>query len=103
MTTEAPASAVSAFTQQTPEEISTVSTVLEDSGYFPAEARIAYLGLIDPPRGPGRREAQADRCFRVFVLNTTEGTSRDVVVSATQQKVLFGNGDRTPPSTASCL
>lgn len=88
MTTEAPASALSGFAQQTPEEISTVRTVLEGSGYFPAEARIAYLGLIDPPRGPGRWEARADRCFRVFVLNTTEGTSRDIVVSSTQQKVL---------------
>lgn len=82
MTTETPSAVTTAYAQQTPEEISAVRALLRDDGYFPAEARIAYLGLIDPPRGTERAEVEVDRRFRVFVLNTAEGTSRDIVVSA---------------------
>ena len=81
MTTEAPATTHWAFTQQTPEEIDAVRALLSDGGYFPAEARMAYLGLIDPPRGPRRSMHQDGRRFRALVLNTAEGTSRDIVVS----------------------
>ena len=88
MTTETPSAVTTAYTQQTPEEISAVRALLRDDGYFPAEARIAYLGLIDPPRGTERAEVEVDRRFRVFVLNTAEGTSRDIVVSATHQTVV---------------
>ena len=88
MTTEAPSTVTTAYTQQTPAEISAVRTLLKDNGYFPAEARIAYLGLIDPPRGAERTETGVDRRFRAFVLNTAEGTSRDIVVSTTHQTVV---------------
>ncbi|WBL20136.1 primary-amine oxidase [Citricoccus sp. NR2] len=76
-----------AFTLQTPEEIDRVREILRDADLFPDTARMAYLGLIDPPRGAGRDpEYQVDRRFRVSVLN--EGVSTDVVVSVTHARVL---------------
>lgn len=84
-----PTDTLSAFTLQTPEEINSVRTILEDAGYLPAEARIAYLGLIDPPRkAKASSRSTVDRRFRVFILNTSESSARDIVVSVTQRKII---------------
>ena len=71
---------------QTAEEISTVRDVLTEAGLLPETARVAYLGLVEPYRGTDPT-TPADRRFRVFLLDTTVGTSQDVVVSATHRRV----------------
>lgn len=77
----------SAFSLQSPEEISTVRTVLEREGLFPESARMAYLGLVEPARGTPA-DQPVDRRFRVFLLDVDGGPTRDVVVSATDQRVV---------------
>lgn len=76
------------FRQQTPEEIEAVMAVLRREGLFTDTHRIAYLGLLDPPRGAQRAEVSHDRRFRVFILDSTGGTPRDAVVSAARGEVL---------------
>lgn len=76
------------FRQQTPEEIEAVMAVLRREGLFTDTHRIAYLGLLDPPRGAQRAEVSHDRRFRVFILDSTGGTPRDAVVSAARGELL---------------
>ncbi|MGJ5590865.1 primary-amine oxidase [Micrococcus lylae] len=76
------------FRQQTPEEIEAVMAVLRREGLFTDTHRIAYLGLLDPPRGAQRVEVSHDRRFRVFILDSTGGTPRDAVVSAARGELL---------------
>lgn len=76
------------FTQQTPEEIEAVMALLRREGLFTDTHRIAYLGLLDPPRGAERAEVSRDRRFRVFILDTEGGKPQDVVVSAARDEVL---------------
>ncbi len=75
------------FSLATEAEITTVTEVLRDAGLFPASARMAYLGLLDPVRGEPRTTTNVDRRFRTFVLDKTAGTARDIVVSATHGTV----------------
>lgn len=75
------------FSLPTEAEITTVTEVLRDAGLFPASARMAYLGLLDPVRGEPRTTTNVDRRFRTFVLDKTAGTARDIVVSATHGTV----------------
>ena len=76
------------YTQQTPEEIEQVVALLREQGLFTDTHRIAYLGLLDPPRGARRAEVSRDRRFRVFILDTAGGKPQDVVVSAARGEVL---------------
>ena len=76
------------FRLQTPEEIEAVVAVLRNAGMLGENARIAYLGLLDPPRGAERAAVSRDRRFRVFVLNVTGGLPVEAVVSATRRELL---------------
>lgn len=84
----------SAFALETSEEIAAVMDVLRSEGLFPDTCRVAYFGLLDPPRGVGRAAVGTDlpdvvdRRFRVFLLDTAGGAPGDVVVSATQRSVV---------------
>ena len=83
-----------AYALAAPGEITAVREVLEAAGLFPETARIAYLGLVDPPReteadtGAAAETGAPDRRFRVFLLDTDGGKPHDVVVSATAREVL---------------
>ena len=87
-TPSTPQSADGDFTLLTPEEITAVVDLLRAEGLFPETARLAYLGLLDPPRGAGRAEASRDRRVRVFILDVAGGAPQDVVVSAARGEVL---------------
>lgn len=76
-----------AYSLATPTEITTVVEVMQRAGYFPETGRIAYLGLVDPPRGQ-ETTVPPERIFRVFTLDTAGGAARDLSVSATSQTVL---------------
>ena len=76
------------FRLQTPEEIEAVVAVLRDAGMLGENARIAYLGLLDPPRGAERAAVSRDRRFRVFVLDVAGGLPVEAVVSATRRELL---------------
>ncbi|WP_313817526.1 primary-amine oxidase [Citricoccus sp.] len=75
-----------AFALQTPEEIITVRDILTEGGLFSAAVRMAYLGLMEPARDAAA-DAPLDRRFRVFLLDTGGGPSRDVVVSTTHRRI----------------
>ncbi|MGW9412719.1 primary-amine oxidase [Arthrobacter cupressi] len=62
-------------------EITAVRAALGDAGLFDESARVAYLGLLDPPRGAAGEAEATPRRFRVFLHNIATGTARDVVVS----------------------
>lgn len=79
--------AIDAYSLATPTEITTVVEVLRRADYFPETGRIAYLGLVDPPRGQ-EPTAPPERIFRVFTLDTAGGAARDLSVSATSKTVL---------------
>lgn len=76
------------FTLQTPEELEAVMAVLREAGLFGETSRIAYLNLLDPPRGAQRAEVSEDRRFRAFVLDVKGGRPVDAVVSATRRELL---------------
>ncbi|TFD80317.1 primary-amine oxidase [Cryobacterium sp. Sr8] len=83
--TAAPLTATAAYALATAEEISAVRGVLVGADLLGDSVRIAYLGLLDPPRGAeGERP---DRRFRIFLHDTSGAAPRDVVVSATAGKV----------------
>ncbi|MCF2570631.1 primary-amine oxidase [Brevibacterium sp. UCMA 11754] len=82
-----PPSTPTPFSLPTEDEIATVTTVLREAGHFPAEARMAYVGLLDPVRGQARTAAEVDRRFRAFIIDKTAGTARDIIVSATHARV----------------
>jgi primary-amine oxidase len=66
-------------------EITQVQTILRAAGHLEPHHRIAYLGLLEPPRGTTVDEA--NRRFRVFIHDVSGGTPHDVVVSVTNQQV----------------
>ena len=76
------------FTLQTPEELEAVMAVLREAGLFRESSRIAYLNLLDPPRGAQRAEVSEDRRFRAFVLDVDGGRPVDAVVSAARRELL---------------
>ncbi|WP_241708705.1 primary-amine oxidase [Arthrobacter bambusae] len=74
----------SPFALTSAEDITAVRGVLADAGLFDGSIRIAYLGLLEPPRN-----AEAvDRRFRAFLHNVSTGAAQDVVVSVTHQEVV---------------
>lgn len=71
------------------EDITAVRGILADAGLFDGSIRIAYLGLLDPPRDSGAGETETpDRRFRAFLHNVLSGAAKDVVVSVTHQEVV---------------
>ncbi|MGO1610932.1 primary-amine oxidase [Brevibacterium aurantiacum] len=75
------------FSLPSQDEIASVTSALREAGHFPAEARMAYVGLLDPVRGQKRTTAEVDRRFRALVIDKSAGTSRDIIVSATHARV----------------
>ncbi|MGO2026756.1 MAG: copper amine oxidase, partial [Brevibacterium aurantiacum] len=75
------------FSLPSQDEIASVTSVLREAGHFPAQARMAYVGLLDPVRGQKRTTAEVDRRFRALVIDKSAGTSRDIIVSATHARV----------------
>lgn len=74
------------YAQQRPEEIDRVRELLTEAGHFSTTTRMAYLGLIDPPRGTAP-EAEIPRRFRVFLLDIAGAAPKDVVVDLTAEAV----------------
>ncbi|OFI38126.1 histamine oxidase [Arthrobacter sp. SW1] len=72
----------SAYAPVTADEVSAVTAALNNAGLFDEHARIAYLGLMDPPRGHNAEAGTARRRFRVFLHDVATGAARDVVVAA---------------------
>jgi len=71
------------YSLATAEEVEAVREILAEAGHFGEGVRLAYLGLIDPPFGTDGA-TPVDRRFRVFTLDTTDGVSRDALVSVTR-------------------
>lgn len=65
-------------------EIVAVRGILSDAGLLGESIRVAYLGLLDPPRGAG---PAPDRRFRVFLHDVSGAAPKDVTVSVTRQRV----------------
>ena len=59
------------------------------AGLWHETTRIAYLGLVDPPRGSGAGEAGAavDRRFRAFLHDVAGARPHDVTLSVTRGEV----------------
>lgn len=74
----------SPFAMPSEAEISSAVDLLRKSGHFPETSRIAYLGLIEPPRGTAQ-DAQLDRRFRIQTLDS--GKSYEAEVNTTQSTV----------------
>ncbi|MCQ9162837.1 primary-amine oxidase [Arthrobacter sp. STN4] len=64
-------------------EITAVRDILRAAGLLGESARIAYLGLLDPPRGA----TETNRRFRVFLHDLSGAAPRDAVVSVTRGTV----------------
>jgi primary-amine oxidase len=64
-------------------EITSVRDILQAAGLLGESARIAYLGLLDPPRGA----TGTDRRYRVFLHDVSGAAPRDAVVSVTRRAV----------------
>lgn len=75
-----------AFELQTPAEIDAARTLLEEAGLFPETMRMAYFGLLDPPRD-APANAPLDRRFRIHLLDVEKGGAKDVVVSITRNEI----------------
>ncbi|MBG6213005.1 MAG: primary-amine oxidase [Cryobacterium sp.] len=76
---------VTAFALPTAEELHKVRTILADADLFGDSMRVAYLGLLDPPRGATSEET--DRRFRVFLHDISGAAPTDVTVSVTHALV----------------
>ncbi|WP_105033428.1 primary-amine oxidase [Cryobacterium aureum] len=78
-----PSITATAFALPTPQELQLVRTILADAGLFGDSSRVAYLGLLDPPRNAH----ELDRRFRVFLHDVSGAAPTDVIVSATHGNV----------------
>ncbi|MDJ0347912.1 primary-amine oxidase [Cryobacterium sp. PH29-G1] len=76
---------VTAFALPTADELHKVRTILTEAGLFGNSIRVAYLGLLDPPRGAAGDTA--DRRFRVFLHDVSGAAPTDVTVSVTRSVV----------------
>ena len=83
MLTAETADIVTDFALPTTQELQTVRTILADAGLFGDSIRVAYLGLLDPPRGA----TEINRRFRVFLHDVSGAAPTDVIVSATHGTV----------------
>ena len=61
-------------------EITAVREILQAGGLLGESVRIAYLGLLDPPRGA----AETNRRFRAFLHDVSGAAPKDAVVSVTR-------------------
>ncbi|MDJ0337643.1 primary-amine oxidase [Cryobacterium sp. PH31-O1] len=77
------ADTLTAFALPTAEELQRVRTILADAGLFGDTIRVAYLGLLDPPRNA----TDLDRRFRAFLHDVSGAAPTDVIVSATHNTV----------------
>ncbi|BCT76626.1 amine oxidase [Sinomonas cyclohexanicum] len=84
------------FALATAEEITAVRAILAGAGLWTETTRIAYLGLVDPPRGSrpaaggeqtGVVLPEVDRRFRVFLHDVAGAAPHDVTVSVTRGEV----------------
>ncbi|GAA3711632.1 primary-amine oxidase [Zhihengliuella alba] len=75
-----------AYRLPTTEEVASVRDLLHREGHLTESHRVAYLGLLDPPRRPAADDP-AVRRFRIFLVDTAEGTAADLVVDATAARV----------------
>lgn len=71
-----------AYALPTSEEVASVTATLTEAGHLGENSRIAYLGLLDPPRGTAT-ETVLDRRFRVFALDTAGAAPFDATINAT--------------------
>ncbi|MGY3566946.1 primary-amine oxidase [Sinomonas sp. RB5] len=73
----------------TASEIEAARGILERAGLWHETTRIAYLGLVDPPRGSGAGEpgAAVDRRFRAFLHDVAGARPHDVTLSVTRGEV----------------
>ncbi|TFB73366.1 primary-amine oxidase [Cryobacterium glaciale] len=78
-----PTNTVTAFALPTADELQRVRTILADAGLFGDSIRVAYLGLLDPPR----HATDLDRRFRVFLHDVSGAAPTDVIVSATHNTI----------------
>ncbi|POH61148.1 primary-amine oxidase [Arthrobacter glacialis] len=67
-------------------EITSVREILQTAGLLGESARIAYLGLLDPPRGQ-QDDSSVNRRYRVFLHDVSGGVPKDAVVSVTSGTV----------------
>jgi primary-amine oxidase len=74
----------------TPDEVSRVRELLAAEGLFTETTRLAYIGLVDPAFDLPD-DAPVDRRFRVQTLDTADGASRDIVLSATSGVIESAN------------
>lgn len=74
----------SPFALPSTEELQKVRTILVNAGLFGDNIRVAYLGLLDPPRGG---ELAQNRRFRVFLHDISGAAPTDVVVSVTHESI----------------
>ena len=83
-----PTETASAFRLATAPEIDEVRSILQAEGQLGPEHRIAYLGLLEPPRSTSAAaDGPAERRFRVFIHDVSGAAPRDVIVSLTHRKV----------------
>ena len=75
---------LSPYAMTSAEDITAVRAILTDTGLFHGSTRLAYLGLLDPPRGL----EVVDRRFRAFLHDVSSGSALDVVVSVTHQEIV---------------
>ena len=75
---------LTAFALPTAEELQSVRLVLADAGLFGDSIRVAYLGLLDPPRNS---TSAPNRRFRVFLHDVSGAAPTDVIVSATHESI----------------
>ena len=80
-----PSNIQAAFGLPTADELQRVRTILADAGLFGDSIRVAYLGLLDPPRGA--ETAVTNRRFRVFLHDISGAAPTDVIVSVTHNAV----------------
>jgi primary-amine oxidase len=81
MTSAVVADTATAFALPTEPELVSVRKILADAGLFGESIRVAYLGLLDPPRGAASEVI--DRRFRVFLHDISGAAPTDVTVSVT--------------------
>jgi primary-amine oxidase len=84
--TSLPAEVLAPYALASHAEVSSVQSILRTAGLLDDQHRIAYLGLIDPPRNIASE--QADRVFRVFIHDLSGGMPSDVRVSVLQDQIL---------------
>nr|WP_081998213.1 primary-amine oxidase [Sinomonas humi] len=76
-----------AYGLTTAAEITAVREILAEAGRWSETTRIAYLGLVDPPRGSAG-DSPVDRRFRAFLHDTSGARPHDVVVSVTHRNLV---------------